>query len=46
MELGQAAATAACLAIDNGIAVQQVPYESLRQRLVADGAVLEWEKTK
>jgi hypothetical protein len=46
MELGQAAATAACLAIDNRSAVQQVPYESLRQRLVADGAVLEWEKTK
>jgi hypothetical protein len=43
MELGQAAATAACLAIDQRTTVQQVAYETLRQRLVADGAVLSWD---
>lgn len=37
MTLGQSAATAACLAIDGGSAVQQVPYEQLRARLIADG---------
>jgi ribulose 1,5-bisphosphate synthetase/thiazole synthase len=40
MELGQCAGTAACLAIDGGTGVQDVPYESLRGRLVQDGAVL------
>jgi len=43
MELGQCAGTAACLAIDGKSSVQQVPYESLRTKLLADGAVLEWE---
>jgi hypothetical protein len=41
MILGQSAATAASLAIDEGIAVQEVPYEKLRARLLADGQVLE-----
>ena len=45
MELGQCAGTAACIAIDEKTSVQQVPYEPLRNRLVADGAVLSWEKT-
>jgi hypothetical protein len=42
MVLGQSTATAACLAIDGNTAVQQVPYSKLRERLLADGQVLEW----
>lgn len=41
MILGQSAATAAALAIDGGVPVQQLPYERLRERLLADGQVLE-----
>jgi hypothetical protein len=41
MILGQSAATAACLSIDDGIAVQNLSYETLKQRLLADGQVLE-----
>lgn len=43
MILGQSAATAACLSIDNHLAVQDLPYELLQKRLVADGQVLELE---
>lgn len=39
--LGQSAATAAALAIDNNIDVQNVDYATLRARLLADGQVLE-----
>jgi len=42
MILGQSAATAAALAIDGGVPVQKVPYERLRERLLADGQVLEF----
>ena len=42
MVLSQSAATAACQAIDDGVAVQQVDYARLRARLLADGQVLEW----
>jgi hypothetical protein len=42
MVLGQAAATAAAHAIDEGVAVQAVDYPKLRARLLADGQVLEW----
>jgi hypothetical protein len=42
MILGQSAATAAAMAIDSGVAVQDVPYEKLRARLLADGQVLEY----
>jgi hypothetical protein len=42
MILAQSAATAAVLALDAGIAVQDLPYEQLRQRLLADGQVLEF----
>ncbi len=42
MILGQSAATAAALAIDAGLAVQEVPYDRLRARLLADGQVLEY----
>ncbi len=44
MELGQSAATAACLAIDEGISVQDVPYSELRNRLLRDGLILSLEK--
>jgi hypothetical protein len=40
MILSQSAATAACMALDDGIAVQQVPYGKLRARLLADGQKL------
>lgn len=42
MILGQSAATAACLAIDENIRVQKVDYAKLRARLIADKQVLEW----
>jgi len=41
MILGQSAATAAALALDQGCAVQDVPYADLRARLLADGQILE-----
>jgi glycine/D-amino acid oxidase-like deaminating enzyme len=41
MMLGQSAATAACLAIDAGVPLQDLPYPVLRARLLADGLVLE-----
>ncbi|MBM4154182.1 MAG: FAD-dependent oxidoreductase [Lentisphaerae bacterium] len=41
MILGQSAATAAAMAIDAGQAVQEVDYAKLRERLLADGQVLE-----
>ncbi len=40
MILGQSAATAAALAIDAGIRVQDVPYDRLRDRLLADRQIL------
>ena len=40
MILGQSAATAAAMAIDDGIAVQDVPYRKLQKQLEADGQVL------
>jgi hypothetical protein len=43
MILGQSAATAAAMAIDSNIAVQDVPYDNLRTRLLADGQVLEYK---
>jgi hypothetical protein len=42
MVLGQSAATAASLAIDDKLDVQKVDYEKLRARLVADKQVLEF----
>ena len=41
MILGQSAATAACMSIDQDLAVQDLPYESLREQLIDDGQVLE-----
>jgi len=40
MILGQSAATAAALALDGGLAVQDVPYVRLREQLLKDGQVL------
>lgn len=42
MVLGQSAGTAAAMAADSGCAVQDVNYEELRERLVADGQILEY----
>lgn len=42
MILGQSAATAAVLALDGESAVQDVPYETLRERLLTDGQVLDY----
>ncbi len=42
MVTSQSAATAACLAIDAGVPVQQVDHEKLTSRLIADGQVLHW----
>ncbi len=42
MILGQSAATAAAMAIDGKLAVQDVPYTKLRERLVQDKQVLEF----
>lgn len=42
MILGQSAATAAALALDGGLTVQDVPYAKLRARLLKDGQVLEF----
>jgi hypothetical protein len=42
MILGQSAATAAVMAIDGKLAVQDVPYSTLRERLLKDGQVLEY----
>lgn len=41
MVLGQSAATAAALAADRAVAVQDLPYAALRDRLLADGQVLD-----
>lgn len=43
MTLGQSAATAAVLAIDDGISVQEVDYEKLAAVLRADGQMLTWD---
>lgn len=40
MILGQSAATAAAMAMDGKMAVQDVPYAKLRERLLKDGQVL------
>ncbi len=42
MVTSQLAATAACMALDDAVAVQKVDYERLRKRLLADGQVLKW----
>jgi hypothetical protein len=46
MVLGQSAATAAAQALDEQVAVQQVDYAKLRERLLADRQVLQWTGAK
>ena len=43
MILGQSAATAAVMAIDGKISVQDVSYAKLRERLLKDGQILEYK---
>ncbi len=40
MILGQSAATAACMAIDARVNIQDVEYEKLKERLLSDGQIL------
>jgi hypothetical protein len=42
MVLGQSAATAASLAIDRNSNLQDLPYDVLRARLLADGQIIDW----
>ena len=42
MILGQSAATAAAMSIDERVAVQDLPYKQLQERLLADGQVLDF----
>jgi hypothetical protein len=42
MVLAQSAATAACLAIDDRVPVQQLSYAKLKTRLEADKQILHW----
>ncbi|MBI5820049.1 MAG: FAD-dependent oxidoreductase [Verrucomicrobia bacterium] len=44
MVTSQSAATAACMAIDDDVSVQKVDYAKLRQRLLKDKQVLEWNQ--
>ena len=46
MILGQSAATAAAFAIDDKLAVQDVPYAKLRERLLKEGQVLHYDGPK
>lgn len=46
MVLGQSSATAAAMAIDAGVPVQQVDTKQLRERLLADKQVLDWKGPK
>ena len=46
MILGQSAATAAVMAIEKNLAVQDVPYAELRGRLEKDGQVLDYGAAK
>ena len=44
MILGQSAATAGCMSLDRKIAVQDLPFDTLKERLIEDGQVLSWER--
>jgi hypothetical protein len=46
MILAQSAATAAVLAIEENLRVQEVPYPRLRERLLRDGQVLDKERVR
>ncbi len=42
MILGQSAATAACISLDERVAVQDLSFDLLEPRLLADGQILAW----
>ena len=44
MVTSQSAASAAVMALDQGVAVQEISYERLRDRLSKDGQVLTWPR--
>ncbi|MGA2497630.1 MAG: FAD-dependent oxidoreductase [Tepidisphaeraceae bacterium] len=44
MILGQSAGTAAVMALDAGSAVQKVPYGKLREKLVENRQILDWQE--
>jgi hypothetical protein len=44
MLLGHSSATAASMAIDANCAVQDVDYLKLREKLLQDNQILEWNK--
>ncbi len=46
MVLGQSAATAAALALDDNCGVQELDYQRLKTRLVADGQILSYPKKR
>lgn len=46
MVLGQSSATAACLALDQKVSIQEVDFPVLKQRLLHEGQVLEWTGPK
>jgi hypothetical protein len=46
MVLGQSAATAASMAIDDDVALQKLDYPKLRAKLLAEDQVLEWTGAK
>jgi hypothetical protein len=43
MAMGQSAATAAALAIDEKTTAQKIDYAKLRERLLKDGQIISWE---
>jgi hypothetical protein len=43
MILGQSGATAAVMALDRGVTIQNISYEDLKTQLVKDGQVLTLE---
>jgi hypothetical protein len=46
MILGQSCGTAACLAIDESVAIQKLDYLRLRSRLLSDHQILEWRSPR
>jgi hypothetical protein len=44
MILAQSAATGACMALERATSIQDVPYDLLRARFLADGQILTWEQ--
>lgn len=46
MILGQSAATAAVLSIDNKVSFQKLDYTKLKAQLLKDGQILAWDKSK